>query len=177
MGVGTGNLSVSKTGAGAAAMGAIAATGVDQSAPIGNAYTAIATSTTPGVNVTNDVDDDLIVDVLAMRNEPTVTATAPQTQRWNALAPDNPASDSVRGAGSTRVGLLIPPTSLGWTADDSQAWAMIGSFLKSTVKRAGFSGQIGLSGAIGSRAFDFEIESRLTALEQENQRLRRRLRF
>ena len=97
--------------------GAASFLNVHQTNPVGPYFSASGSGTAPSVAVTGVAADQLVVDALGVRDAPTATVGASQTQRWNGAF----ASD-VRTAGSTESG--TGTVTMSWSLSASKSWAI-----------------------------------------------------
>lgn len=117
---GTHTISVSFNQSAKARCGAVSYLNVNQSTPTGSFFSASGLNSSPSVTVTGVGKDELAIDTLAVKGNPTATVGAGQTQRWNAAF-----SSDVRTAGSTEPG----PTpggnvTMSWSLSSSIEWAL-----------------------------------------------------
>jgi hypothetical protein len=143
---------------------------VDQFSPIGNAFTASGTSTTPLVNVTNSnpvLGDTQVKDIVAAQFTvgQTLTVGAGQTQEGQGTTTGGAASSNIQ-VGVSREVPAVNPTPMTWTILGSQQWAMVGTYLKPAIIYTGFAWIVNPpTMALGSKTIDAEQEARIRNLE------------
>ena len=104
--------------------GAVSFDGVHQTTPTGTFAGASGSSNSPS-RVVSSATGELVLDVLMARDQPTATAGAGQTARWNRT---NGGSGRVRGAGSTEAGAAS--VTMSWTLGSSVQWQIGGVSIK-----------------------------------------------
>ena len=155
---------------------------VDQTSPLGNAFTASGNSTAPSVNVTSadPLTDLLVCDGMSAQassaTNPVVTAGAGQTQEYSLRSTSGPPYvGDICGAGSRRAFAGNPQT-MSWTLSTAEFWTMIGTYWRPARLRISFS-WAGLSSfSIPMRPVDPELVGWRRLVDAELQRLRYRLR-
>jgi len=184
--VGTFNLVVTFSAVVRAVVGVRGFFGVDQLTPLGNAFSASGTSTSPSVSVNFTdapfpISSELCLNVLAARENSggtlTATASGGMLEAWNMkTTTGSPTFNNILGAAARKFG-DANPTVLPWTLSDSVNWVQVGTHLKPSRARISFAGSLALAGDVGSKPFDRALEARLMALEADAQQIRRRLRM
>jgi len=178
---GTNNLVITFTGATKAVAFATVSYGVDQTTPIGNAFTATGSSTSPAVNVTisNPVLSDVLVkDVLSCQwgSGQTITVGALQVQEGNDTTTGSPPGSNVQ-AGVSRELPTLNPTPMTWTISASAPWAIIGTYLRPAIFYASFAWTVSpFTMTLNARQTDAQLEARIRALESLLERHERKLR-
>lgn len=104
--------------------GSVSLTGVDQATPIDASAPASGSGGNPSVTVTTLTDRAWVVDALAHRLSPAVTAGAGQTAQWTNVTGGGPVN-GVGGASSTE-GPKTPAgaVAMTWTLAPGQDWAL-----------------------------------------------------
>lgn len=145
---------------------------VDQFGPLGNAFTASGTSTTPLVNVTNSspaLGDTLVKDIVAAQFAvgQTLTVGAGQTQEGQDTTTGGAPAANIQ-AGVSREIPAVNPTPMTWTISGSQQWAMVGSYLKPAIVYTSFAWTVTPpTMSLNPRPVDAELEARVRNLETQ----------
>ncbi len=93
--------------------------GADQTTPLGSFASAQGMSAAPSVSVTS-ASDELVFDVMAMKDGTAVTVGSGQTQRWSAAD----ANNKIRGSASTEGGASSVTMSWAENGGNSKEWAI-----------------------------------------------------
>ena len=101
--------------------GGVSYTGVDQTTPFGTAASATGVGTTASLGVTSAVGQR-VLSVVGFDSSPTLTATSPQTSRWNIIV-DAAACNCNSGAGSDQAGAAGTVTS-SYTSSENQDYTI-----------------------------------------------------
>ncbi|MGH7701794.1 MAG: hypothetical protein ACREMO_01780, partial [Gemmatimonadales bacterium] len=132
------------SGAQAIAGGAQSFTGVHQTTPLGTPATAQNENTTSTV-VVSSAAGEVVVDIVAQKQNSsggTMSADAPQVERWNQITTKGTISANARSGGSTKVPGAASVT-MSWTVTSIVRWAIVGVSLKpanaTAVKLASFT--------------------------------------
>ncbi|MFQ5918475.1 MAG: hypothetical protein ACE5I4_00345, partial [Thermoplasmata archaeon] len=118
---GTNSVVITHSGANDVVGGATSWTGVDQSTPFGPTATADGTASPATVDVTS-ASNEVVLDVVAVRNAATMTVGAGQTQRWNL------GVGVMDGGGSSEAGAAT--VAMSWTLTGTFEWAIGGASLR-----------------------------------------------
>jgi hypothetical protein len=122
-------------------IGLISFAGAHQTVPLGTAVTASGTSSATSVTVSSS-SEEIVVDVLNMVHNGTLSVGTGQTARWNDIDPGG----FFKYAGSTEQGGAS--TTMSWSNTTSQAWVQAAVPVKPTaVVSAGNSSNLLLLGA------------------------------
>lgn len=129
-GSGPSNVVVSLSGAGSVAAGATTFTGVHPTVPLGTVSSNSATSGNASVVVASGAGE-LVFDVVARDEGPTLAAAAGQTSLWSVVS----LNAVLSGASSHRPGAAVVTNSYT-SGDTSQDWSMLGVSIKPVVTTA-----------------------------------------
>lgn len=106
-------------------VGVMTFSGVDQNTPLNTFTSLYGSSTNPTLNNIPTATNELVYNVVALRQTDLTGVGAGQTSRWNI-----PSGDDMRGGGSTKPGPGAT-TSMSWTSASGD-WSMSAVSIKST---------------------------------------------
>lgn len=120
---GTANVVITTNVSGSIKAGVTTFAGIDPTTPFRLPITVISGNSTPSATITSAANE-LVYDVIGISNDPTATASAGQTQRWNIKGILN-----MTGAASTKAGAVS--VVMSWaTSTNPNPWSQIALSLR-----------------------------------------------